>query len=225
MWIGDVTTGIMFQRPWSPVGNITVSTPLMVIDSHSRNERGEISDTGASILMTFSTVNNFVQYIINTYIQQISLKAFQLQFVHCKRTLTSGQCRYVCSKHVSLEQNKVRKAQDKERIHVAYTQRKDAILKKRKLKYSVIDGERKRALLNKAKEKYRTIDNMAKISLLDKIKLRYKRMDNEQQCKRKLASNRLRKSRPKTQLEINERKLHQGEHMVIVINTIPLKLV
>ena len=134
MWIGEVTIGIMFQQPWSPVGNTTVSTPLVVIDSHSRNERGEISDTGASILMTFSTVNSFVQYIVNTYIQQISLKAYQLQFVHCKCTLTSGQCCYVCSKHVSLEQKKVRKAQDKERIHVAYTQRKEVILKKTEIK-------------------------------------------------------------------------------------------
>ena len=176
-----------------------------MIDSHCRNERGEISDTGASILMTFSTVENFVQYMIGTYIQQISLKAYQLQFVKCICTLTSGQCHYVSKKHVSLEQKKAQKAQDKKRVHLAYTKRKDEILKKRKLEYSVIDHEKNRALLNKAKEKYKGMDDIAKISLLDKKK----RVHNVQKGKKKVASNK-RHNSLETCLSTFNRKIREG---------------
>ena len=174
MWIGEVTISVMFQQ--QSLGRLAGTPSLIVIDSHCRNELGETSDIGASILMTFSTADNFVQYIVNTYVQQASAKGYQLQFTKCLCTLTSGQCHYISHKHVSLEKQEAQKVRDKERFHLAYIRKREGILQNQKLHYSTMNTVRKTTLLDKAKERYKGMDNVKKKSLLDKLKLRHRKM-------------------------------------------------
>ena len=73
---------------------------IYLFDSHSRDSHGRISDSGKSILMTFASYNNLLNYVLQTYVAQTNEKKLlsQIQFLTCYTSATALQCTYALKK-------------------------------------------------------------------------------------------------------------------------------
>ena len=69
------------------------SAKLILIDSHSRNELSQISDCGASNLLSFDNITNFVSYLVATYVNENVYRGYKLQFIKCDCCL-SDTCKH-----------------------------------------------------------------------------------------------------------------------------------
>ena len=113
-----------------------------LFDSHARNNKGQASENGTSVLIKFEKLEHLVEYFCCTYLDNEgkNLTHYQLQFLTCDCSMSKGKQVQVCRKHMSSYQNEKIKEAKREKLANELSEERTARLRRVKVYHEKISN-------------------------------------------------------------------------------------